>query len=131
MKKLFLLIILTTFINASINLKDEVIQVGAFKNKNSIEKLKKKLSNYNILVKTYPNKLKKIFVINIAKKSLENKLRDIRMISPKAFILSRKKKLELIKQDKPSNWFNPTSTDANTSKLDSKAIIKTRKKFFK
>jgi hypothetical protein len=131
MKKIFLITIISTILFANIDLKKEVIQVGVFKNQKSIDKIKNALKKYDIYIKKYPNKLQKIFVINIKEKEFEQTLSEIKKIASKAFKLSLKRKLELIKSDEPKDWLNNTLADNNkTKKLDSKAIIKTRNKFF-
>jgi ribosomal protein S8 len=131
MKKVFLLLSISMFLSADIDIKKEVIQVGVFKNTKHVDGIKNALKKYDIYVKLYPNKLQKVFVINIEKKGFIQTLTDIKKISPKAFRLSENKKFELTKDNKPKKCLNNTLLDANqTNKLDSKAIIKTRKKFF-
>jgi hypothetical protein len=131
MKKIVLFIMTTTYFFASVDINKEIIQIGVFKSENSIKKIKKSLKKYEIFIKKYPNKLKKVFIVNIKKDDYKNVIEEIKKISPKAFRLTSTKKAELLKNTTPKDWLNDTLSNNNqTNKLDSKAIIKTRKKFF-
>jgi len=133
MKKFIIisLSILHLFAQAKPELSKNIIQIGVFKDAKNIAKLKQDLKDYDFFTKTYPNKLKKLFIVNIKDKELEKTLSDIKKIVPKAFVLKEKQKKMLFLQKQKSDWLNKSlSKNEQKSKLDSKAIIKTRNKFF-
>ena len=134
MKKFIIFLIINTHLIASTNTIDiskSIIQIGAFKKITNVNKLKKAFNNYQIVIKKTSNNLNKIFIVNIEKKETKSILNDIKKIIPNAFLLSNKQKQKNFHKKITDNHQNKTFINTNnSSKLDSKAIIKTRKKFF-
>jgi len=132
MKKILLLFILALSVFAKeVDISKNIIQLGVFKDEKNIQKLKNRYKDLDLYVKVFPNKLKKLFVVNITKKDTAKTLTRIKKDIPKAFLLSKKRKEQLFITHKHKDWLNKSlSQKSNHSKLDSKAIIKTRNKFF-
>jgi len=126
MKKLILITLTCAYIYAHSNTTEQkyTIQLGVFTHEENINKLKKRYKNFDIFVKKYPNKIKKLFIVNIKDKDLEKTLAFVKKDIPKAFVVKKKQ----------SNWMqeklSKNTNSSNNSKLDSKAFIKTRNKFF-
>ena len=148
MKKLVIFLCVIEFVFASVNLSKVdiskgVIQLGVFKDIKNVKKLQKRFKGYNFFVKTFPNDIKKVYIINIKKSNIEKYLKKVKEIIPQAFLLNKNSKLKVFKNLSPCRGEIPpkkpqikqsiqkTISFENTSCLDSKAIIKTRKKFFK
>jgi hypothetical protein len=134
MKKFIIFLIINTHLISSaivIDTSKSIIQIGAFKKITNINKLKKAFDNYQIVVKKTNNNLNKIFIVNIERKEIKSTLKNIKSIVPNAFLLSLKQKQMIFHKKNTNILQNKTFTKINNSKkLDSKAIIKTRKKFF-
>ena len=134
MKNLLILLTLTLTLfsntsNIKIDLKGSILQVGAFSNKKVLNSLKSKLSSYNTLTKKVDNYFK-LFVLNPTKKDIIS----IKKIVPKAFLLSYSAKKRLFDKKVSSSKEIPVvklNLQTKNSGLNSKTIIKTRKKFFK
>lgn len=124
----------------SISKKSYYIQVGAFKSKANIQKVKDKLSKYDIYLEPYKN-LQRIQVVNILTPTqLKKTLVKIRKIFPKAFVVKHPN-LNQIKTKKiaePSDDFSKSFEPSLQKEkniqpikptLDSNTILKTRKSF--
>jgi len=128
---LFLSIVPYLLFSQSLDIKKGIIQLGVFKNEKNIIKIKNIFKDYNLFIKTYPDQLKKIFIIDIEKDHLSDTLKKVKKYIPSAFIVKSNKKNLIFSKNKQTNWLEKSlNTSSDIQKLDSKAIIKTRKKFF-
>ncbi len=126
---LFLLLSLFSQPIKRIDFSKTILQVGAFKNQKALEKLQSKLSSYTLFTKEI-NGYKKLFVLNPTKSQIVK----IKKIVPSAFILSAISKKKIFSSTNTKQEpiqviklnLNPPDNGLNT-----KTIIKTRKKFFK
>ena len=143
---LIAMLISSNELKSKVDTKKSIIQLGVFKDISNVKKLKKKITNLNLYVKKLQSGINKVFIINIKKEDLPQTLQSIRQIVPNAFILSSARKGIIFENLKPCIATIPPKkppvkvkkilkksiiTYENSSCLDSKAIIKTRKKFFK
>ena len=133
MKTLIFMIFLTLVLHAQaiqkIDFSKTILQVGAFKNQKVLKKLQSKLSSYNLFTKGI-NGYTKLFVINPTK----SQILQIKKIVPKAFTLSSASKKEIFSENTSSKkTIQEIKLNLAPQKdgLNTKTIIKTRKKFFK
>ncbi len=148
MKKLVIFCFVIDFVFASgkfarVDVSKGVIQLGVFRDMGNVKKLQKRFDGYNFFVKKFPNHIKKVYIINIKKSSQKLYLEKVKRIVPHAFLLNQSSKLKVFKNLTPCMGNIPPKNPnikqstqksisfEDTSCLDSKAIIKTRKKFFK
>jgi cell division septation protein DedD len=97
------------------NLLAYTIQLGAFKDSQNIKNIKKEFKHFNIYVKQLSNGISIVYITNIDKQHLSSTLQEINKKFPSAFVVRENRVQNSIK-NKPT--------------LNSKSIIKTRKKFF-
>jgi translation initiation factor 1 (eIF-1/SUI1) len=99
------------------NLLAYTIQLGAFKDSQNIKNIKKEFKHFNIYVKQLSNGISIVYITNIDKQHLSSTLQEINKKFPSAFIV-RENRVQIQNNLK------------NRPPLNSKSIIKTRKKFF-
>ncbi len=133
MKTLIFIIFLTSALYSQsikkIDFSKTILQVGAFKNQKVLKKLQSKLSSYNLFTKEIYG-YKKLFVLNPTKSQVSK----IKKIVPKAFTLSSASKKEIFSANNSSKKTIQEiklNLAPQQDGLNTKTIIKTRKKFFK
>lgn len=148
MLTMFIIISLSSnSLKSKVDTKMGIIQLGVFKDIKNVQKLKKKFTDLNLYVQKLDSGINKVFIINIEENNLIQTLQSIRTSIPNAFVLSNARKGITFGNLKPCLATVPPKkapekeivktpvksiiTFEENSCLDSKAIIKTRKKFFK
>ena len=126
---IYLFLFISTLFASSkitIDLKKEILQVGAFSNKKTLKNLQTKLSKYNLLTKEIDN-LNKLYVLNPTKEDIKR----IKKIIPTAFLLSKSAKDKLMSKSRNKIPVIKINLQTSNKGLNTHTIVKTRKKFFK
>ena len=148
MKKLVSVIMICTVVFASeplskVDISKGVLQLGVFKNIQNIKRLQATFKDLNFYVKPFHDGIKKAYIVNIKRDDINSTMTKVRKVIPNAFLLNHQAKMKVFKNlspckaqlgklQKPKKISTQKSIlFENSSCLDSKAIIKARKKFFK